>query len=152
MANSTYIGQVEVPPDGREVAIKIPDGFLPVRVVNDKNEPVPDATISWMGSGGRVEATAMATGDALLEGVGSAGGALTVAAPGYRQTEEQLAEPPGILHTLALSRLPQPARLRARVTTRSGEPLRAAVVELLSAESRRRAACGPDRRKRRGHV
>jgi len=37
MTNSTYIRQVEVPLDGREVALAIPDGFLPVHVVNAKN-------------------------------------------------------------------------------------------------------------------
>jgi hypothetical protein len=63
-----------VPLDGREVAIAIPDGFLPVHVVNDKNEPVRGTSITWTGSGGRVEAAATAGGDALLEGVGTAQG------------------------------------------------------------------------------
>ncbi len=52
--------------------------FLPLRVVNERNEPVRGASIVWTGSGGRVQATTTAAGDALLEGVGSAGGALTV--------------------------------------------------------------------------
>ena len=134
MANSTYIRRVEVPLDGREVAIAIPDGFLPVHVVNDKNEPVRGTSIRWTGSGGRVEAAATASGDALLEGVGTAQGTLTVAAPGYQLTEEALAEPPGSLHTLVLSPLPQPAPVRARVMTMAGESLRDAVVELLSAD------------------
>jgi hypothetical protein len=135
MANSTYIRQVDVPPDGREVAIAIPDGLLPVRVVNDKNEPVPGATVTWTGGGGRVEATAMATGDALLEGVGSAGGTLTASAQRYQPTEEQLAEPPGIIHTLALSPRPPAARVRVRVTTMAGERVRNAVVEFLPADA-----------------
>ena len=134
MANSTYIRRFEVPLDGREVAIAIPDGFLPVHVVNDKNEPVRGTSIRWTGSGGRVEAAATASGDALLEGVGTAQGTLTVAAPGYQLTEEALAEPPGSLHTLVLSPLPQPAPVRARVMTMAGESLRNAVVELLSAD------------------
>ena len=134
MTNSTYVRQIEVPLDGREVAIAIPDGFLPVHVVNDKNEPVRGASISWTSGGGRAEASAMVTGDALLEGVGTTGGTLTVSAPGYQPTEELLAEPPGILHTLVLSPLPQPARVRVLVTTMAGEPLRNAVVELLSAD------------------
>jgi hypothetical protein len=134
MTNSTYIRRVEVPLDGREVAIAIPDGFLPVHVVNGKNEPVRGTSITWTGGGGRVEAVAMATGDALLEGVGTAQGTLTVSAPGYQPTEEPLAEPPGILHTLVLSPLPQPAHVRVRVTTIAGEPLPNAVVELLSAD------------------
>ncbi|HEV3061006.1 MAG TPA: carboxypeptidase regulatory-like domain-containing protein, partial [Vicinamibacterales bacterium] len=135
MANSTYIRQVDVPPDGREVAISIPDGFLPLRVVNDKNEPVPGAAVTWTSGGGRVEATVMATGDALLEGVGAVRGTLTASARGYQPTEEQLAEPPGILHTLTLSPLPQAARLRVRVLTMAGEPIRNAVVEFLSTDA-----------------
>ena len=134
MANSTYIRRVEVPLDGREVAIAIPDGFLPVHVVNDKNEPVRGTSITWTGSGGRVEAAATASGDALLEGVGTTQGTLTVSAPGYQLTEEALAEPPGSLHTLVLSPLPQPAPVHARVMTMAGESLRNAVVELLSAD------------------
>jgi hypothetical protein len=132
--NSTYTRRVEVPPDQHEVAVAIPDGFLPVHVVNDKNEPVSGAAIIWTSGGARVEASAMATGDALLEGVGSANGTLAVSAQGYQPTEDSLAEPPGVLYTVSLMRLPPPARLRARVTTVSGEPLRDAVVEFLSAD------------------
>jgi hypothetical protein len=131
MANSTYSRQVDVPPDGRELAIAIPDGFLPVRVLNDNNEPVPGALITWTGSGGRVEATAMPTGDALLEGVGTASGTLAASAQRYQPTEEPLAEPPGILHTLTLSPVPQPARVRVQAMTMAGEPVGNAVVELL---------------------
>jgi hypothetical protein len=136
MANSTYIRQVDVPLDRREVSIAIPDGLLPARVVNEKDEPVQGATITWTGSGGRVEATAMATGDALLEGVGDASGTLTASAPGYQQTDEPLSEPPGILHTIVLKRLPRPANasVRARVMTVAGEPLRNAVVEFVSTD------------------
>jgi hypothetical protein len=135
MVNSTYVRQVDVPADGREVAIAIPDGLLPVRVVNDRNDPVPGATVTWAGSGGRVEATATATGDALLEGVGSARGTLTASAQRYQPAEEQLAEPPGILHALTLLPRPQAARLRARVMTMAGEPVRNAVVEFLSTDA-----------------
>jgi hypothetical protein len=135
LTNSTYARQVDVPRDGREVAITIPDGFLPVHVVNDRNEPVQGATSIWRGGGAEVQATTTATGDALLEGVAPGGGTLMVSAPQYRPTEEPLAEPPGTLHTVALSRLPPPARLRVRVTTTAGEPLRDAVVELSSLDS-----------------
>jgi hypothetical protein len=134
MPNSTYIRQIEVPLDRREETIAIPEGFLPVRVVNHKNEPVALATITWAGSGARVEATATATGDALLEGVGTAKGTLTVSARGYQQFDEQLTEPPGILHTVALTPLSPSADVRARVMTTTGEPLRNAVVELMSAD------------------
>ncbi len=134
MANSTYVRQIEVPSDGREVAIVIPEGFLPIRVVNALNsQPVVRATITWTGSGGRVEATPTASGDALLEGVGTAGGTLAISAQGYQPAEEQLTEPPGILHTVALLPLPPATNLRPRVLTTSGEPLPNAVVELISA-------------------
>lgn len=134
MVNSTYVRQIEVPPDGREVAIAIPEGLLPMRVVNALNgQPVSSATITWTGSGGRVEATPTASGDALLEGVGIAGGTLAVSAPGYQPAEEPLTEPPGIVHTIALVPLPPATNLRTRVITTSGEPLPDAVVELISA-------------------
>jgi hypothetical protein len=134
MANSTYVRQIEVPSDGREVAIVIPEGLLPVRVVNAlNNQPVSGATITWTGSGGRVEATPTASGDALLEGVGTAGGTLAVSAQGYQPAEQQLTELPGIPHSVALMPLTPAANLRPRVITTSGEPLRNAVVELISA-------------------
>jgi carboxypeptidase family protein len=116
-----------------ELAVAIPEGFLPVRVVNAlKNQAVAGATITWTGSGARVEATATASGDALLEGVGTAGGTLAASAQGYQPAQEQLTEPPGLPHTIALMPLPPAANLRPRVITTSGEPLRNAVVELIS--------------------
>jgi carboxypeptidase family protein len=134
MANSTYVRQIEAPSDGREVAIAIPEGLLPVRVVNAlTNRPVAGAIITWTGSGGRVEATPTASGDALLEGVGTAEGTLAVSAQGYQSAEEQLTEPPSISHTIALVPLPPPTSVRPRVTMTSGEPLPNAVVELISA-------------------
>jgi hypothetical protein len=135
LTNSTYVRAVEIPRDGRDVAITIPDGFVPVHVVNDRNEPVPGASVLWTGGGEQIYATTMATGDALLEGVAPAGGTLTVSAHRYQLTEEALVEPPSILHTVALSPLPQPARLRVRVMTTASEPLSKAVVELLATDS-----------------
>ena len=134
LANSTFVRQVEVPSDQREVAVAIPDGFLPVRVVSalNTNQALAGATITWTGSGGRVEATATAAGEALLEGVGTAGGTLAVEARGYQPAEEQLTEPPGVPHTIALRPLPPATNLRARVSTTSGEPLPNASVELIS--------------------
>jgi hypothetical protein len=133
MTNSTYVRKVEVPSDGREVAIAIPEGLLPVHVVDArKNQPVAGATLAWTGSGARVEATATPSGDALLEGVGRAGGTLAVSARGYQPAEEQLIEPPGVAHTIALVPVP-PATVRPRVMTISGEPLPDAVVTLISA-------------------
>jgi hypothetical protein len=134
MANSTYIRQVEVPSDGREVAVAIPEGFLPVHVVNAfTNQPVTRATITWTGNEARVEATATVSGDALLEAVGTKGGTLAVAAQRYQPAEERLPEPPGIPHTIALMPVSPAMNLRPRVTTASGEPLSNAVVELVSA-------------------
>jgi hypothetical protein len=134
VANSTYVRQVDVPRDGREVAITIPDGFLPVHVVNDRNEPVQGASVNWMAGGGQVQATTTATGDALLEAVAAASGTLSVSAQRYQPTKEALAEPPSTLHTVVLSPLPPPTRLRVRAIT-TGEPLRDAVVELLATDS-----------------
>ena len=136
MLNSTYVRQVNVPADGREMAIAIPEGLQPVHVVDEKNEPVADAAIAWTGGGGRVEARATATGDALLEGVGITGGTLNVSARGYQPAGEQLAETPGTTQTIVLTRLSRAAELRARVlvTTTAHEPLRDAVVALTSAD------------------
>src|SRR5438093_79075 len=126
--------QIQGASDGREVAVAIPEGFLPVRVVNAlKNQPVAGATITWTGSGARVEAAATAAGEALLEGVGTAGGTLAASAHGYEPAQEQLTEPPGVLHTIALMPVPPTPNVRTRVIATSGEPLRNAVVELISA-------------------
>jgi hypothetical protein len=134
MGNSTYTREVEVSSDGQERAIVIPEGFLPVRIVNAfTNQPVVGASITWTGSGARVEAMATATGEALLEGVGTAGGTLAVSARGYQDAEEQLAEPPGSLHDIALMPVAAATNLRPRVITTSGAPLPNAVVELISA-------------------
>ena len=133
IGNSTYVRQIEVPSDGRELTIAIPDGLLPVHVVNARNnQPVAGATITWTGSGARVEGMATAAGDALLEGVGTAAGTLAISAPGYQPAEEQLTEPPGLPHAVALVPLPPATNLRPRVITPSGEPLANAVVELTS--------------------
>ncbi|OLE82325.1 MAG: hypothetical protein AUF76_09905 [Acidobacteria bacterium 13_1_20CM_2_65_9] len=129
--NSTYVRRLEVPVGGHEIAISIPDGFLPVRVSNAANtQPVPRALVTWtVEGGGRVEATTSANGDVLLEGVGIRPGVLTISAPGFRSVEEPLPEPPGILHEVALVPLPV-TTLKARIVAASGEPLPDAVVEL----------------------
>jgi hypothetical protein len=122
-----------VPFDGREIAVAIPEGLLSVHVVNAlKNQPVAGATITWTGSGARVEATATASGDALLEGVGTAGGTLAVSAPGYQPAEERLTEAAGLPHVIALQPLPPALNVRPRVITTTGAPLPNAVVELIS--------------------
>ena len=132
LPNSTFVRRVDVPIDGREIAIVIPDGFLPVRVTNrPKNDPIAGASIAWTSNGSRVEATASGNGDALLEGVGIAGGTLSLAAGGYTPAEEALSEPPAVLHEVTLVRLPD-RNVQARIVDASGEPLANAVVELSS--------------------
>jgi hypothetical protein len=133
--NSLYVRRVDVPIGGGEVAVTVPDGFLPVRVINAAtHEPVPRAFVTWtIEGGGRSEATTTIIGDALLEGVGTRPGILTVTAPRFQATEERLPEPPGILHDVALVPLPD-TRLAVRVVTASGgDPLPNAVVEVASA-------------------
>jgi hypothetical protein len=133
-ANSLYVRRVEVPIGGGEVAVSVPDGFLPVRVISAAtHEPVPRGFVTWtIEGGGRSEATTTITGEALLEGVGTRPGILTVTAPGFQATEEQLPEPPGIQHDVALVPLPD-TRLSVRVVTASGDPIPNAVVEVVAA-------------------
>jgi hypothetical protein len=130
LPNSTYVKRVNVPTDGQEIAVRIPGGFLPVRVTDaHTGQPVVGAEISWTAGGARVEARSMATGDAVLEAVGLDSGRLAAAAPGYDPAAIELAEPPG--STLAIALPPvAPANLRVRVVTASGEPLANAVVEV----------------------
>jgi hypothetical protein len=132
LRNSTWVQRVNVPTDGREIAIAIPAGFLPLRVVNMRSgEPVTGAAITWSAGGTRIEATTSANGEALLEGVGVEGGTLAIAARGYEPTQAALAEPPAILQEVALVPLPDPS-LQARVIIASGEPVANAVVKLTS--------------------
>ena len=133
--NSRFVRRVSIPDDGRELAIVIPDGFLPLRVISAlKSAPVVGAEIAWIGSGGRVEARTNALGEALLEGVGILGGTLSIRADGFEPGEEQLAEPPTNLHEVALIPLP-PTRIELRVVNALGQPVRDAVVELTPANA-----------------
>jgi Carboxypeptidase regulatory-like domain len=52
---------------------------------------------------------------------------------GYQPAEEQLAEPPGFLHDIALMPVAAAMNLRPRVITTSGAPWPNTVVELISA-------------------
>jgi carboxypeptidase family protein len=126
-----YVRRVDVPIGGSEVAVSIPDGFLPVRVIHAvKREPVPRASVIWtVDGGGRVEATTTVTGDALLEGVGTRPGILRVLSPGFQPAEERFSEPPGITHDIALVPSPVTA-LSLRVVSPSGDALPNAVVEV----------------------
>jgi hypothetical protein len=136
LPNSIYKRSIAVPPDGHELAVVVPDGFQPVHVVSaGKGDPVGGALVTWMGGGSRVEATVTFTGDALLEGVGIAPGALSVESPRYERFEEQVNESPGLPRTVVLKPRPITATtLRSRVLTTSGQPLPNAVVELVSAD------------------
>ena len=134
LPNSTYVRLVGVPDDPREIAVHVPEGFLPVRVMNAlRNEPVAGAVVTWTGGGARVEARSVPNGHALLEGIGATGGTLEVTASGYQRTGVKLSTAPATLYEVALP--PAPATgLQPRVLTSSGEPVAHAVVEL-SAES-----------------
>jgi hypothetical protein len=116
--------------------VSVPDGVLPARVINAvTHEPVPRAFVTWtIEGGGRAEATATIIGEALLEGVGTRPGILTVTAPGFRPAAQRLSEPPGILHEVALVPVPD-ANLVVRVLTASGDALADAVVEVVPANS-----------------
>jgi hypothetical protein len=129
-ANSLYVRRLNVPIGGGEIAVSVPDGVLPVRVVNAvKREPVPRALITWtIEGGGRSEAMATILGEALLEGVSTKAGLLTVTAPGFQTVEERLSEPPGVIHEVALVPLAETG-LRVRVMNSSGGSVSNAVVE-----------------------
>ncbi|MBI4476522.1 MAG: carboxypeptidase regulatory-like domain-containing protein [Acidobacteria bacterium] len=129
--NSVFVQLVNVPVDGSDVAVFVPEGYLPVRVTDaGTKNPVPSATITWTGGGARVEATT-SNGDALLTGVAATPGMMSVSARGYKSAEEELAEfPPA--YEVALTPEPSPA-VHARVVTSSGEPIPDAVVQLTPA-------------------
>jgi len=132
--SSLYVRRVNVPIGGGEIAVSMPDGVMPVRIINTAtHDPVPRAIVTWtIDGGGRAEATATIIGEALLEGVGTRPGILTVTAPGFQPSEERLSEPPGILHEVALVPLPD-ASLTVRVVTAAGDALPNAVVEVVPA-------------------
>jgi hypothetical protein len=132
--NSLYVRRLDVPIGGAEIAVSIPDGFLPVRVVNAATrEPVPRAFITWtIEGGGRSEATATIVGEALLDAAGTKPGILAVTAPGFQPAEERLDEPPGIIHDVAVTPVPDTS-LVVRVVAASGDAVPDAVVEVAPA-------------------
>ena len=84
-----------------------------------------------MGGGGRVEALANANGDALLEGVGTTGGTLTISARDHQTLEGTFDEPPGTMQEVAL--MPSPSsRVIVRVISSAADALAGAVVQLMS--------------------
>ena len=134
LLNSTYVRRVSVPDDGKEMVMVIPDGFLPVRVINAaKNGPIVGATVEWRDGAGRVEARTTGNGEALLEGVSGAG-TLAITADGFERREEKLQEPPGMLHEVALVPSP-PTSLQVQVIDARGVAVRDAVVELNPADA-----------------
>ena len=99
--------------------MSVPDGFMPVRVINAvKHEPVPRAFVTWtIEGGGRAEATTTIIGEALLEGVGTRPGDTHGDGTWVQPAEQRLSEPPGILDDVALVPLPDTS-LRVSVVTR----------------------------------
>jgi hypothetical protein len=130
--NSTYVRVVSIPENGAEIAIQIPDGLIPVKVITaGSRRPLAGAKVIWTGSGGRVEAVTTANGDALLEGVGLNGGTLTIGASDYQTLEGSFAELPDTLQEVVLTPL-RANRMRITIETEDHDPLPNAIVELQS--------------------
>lgn len=130
--NSIFSRTVTVPADGREITIDIPDGLLPVRVINRATtQPIGSARLTWKGAGGSVEAVTNANGDALLESIGPEGGTLAVAMRDYEEVEGSFDEAPTEHQEVALKPLPPP-RIQVRVMNDAGQPIvGGAVLHLL---------------------
>jgi hypothetical protein len=131
LPNSRYVTRVTLPEDGREIGVLVPEGLLQVQATDAlTRRPVSGSTIAWTGAGGaRIEARAVASGDALLEGIAPTPGMLLVEAMGYDRFLTKLAEPPATIYEVPLKPV-SPGTLDARVLARSGEPLPDAVVTL----------------------
>jgi hypothetical protein len=133
LQHSTYVRRVTVVGPGNEIALAVPQGILPVRVIDAVSKrAVANAHITWNASGATVEARSNATGEALLEAVGATSGTLAVTAPGYYDYEEPFGEPPGTLYEVSLSPKPS-STLELRVVAASGAPIADAVVVLTPA-------------------
>jgi hypothetical protein len=129
--NSTYIIPVNVPDNGREIAVAIPDGLTPVKVIDRTTQnPVALARATWVGTTGRVEALTTANGDALLEAVGANGGTLTISERGYQTLEGVFEVTPDTVQEVALTRLP-PELVRISVVTDENKPIGNATITLL---------------------
>lgn len=128
--NSKYFSRVEIPENGGEITLAIPDGLIPVKVlVGGSKKPMPEAKVIWDGNGGHVEATTTANGDALLEAVGAGSGRITVSANGYQTLEGSFSEAPETLQEVMLTAL-RPDRITITVTAEDGGAVPNAVVEL----------------------
>jgi hypothetical protein len=127
--NSRFVRRVTVPTNGQENVVGVPDGLVPVHVSNAvTGMPVAGASVVWVGDGGRVEANTSATGDALLESVGTAGGTMTISERDYEAAEAAFDEPPATSQ-VALQPL-MPSFLKVIVVNGEAVPLRNALVEL----------------------
>ena len=131
LVNSSFTARLNVPESGREMAIAVPDGLLPVKVTNQISHQPVQAQVVWVGGGGRVEALTNANGDALLEAVGTAGGTMTISARDYQTLEGAFDETPGMQQDVALTPLPS-TRVTVRVVNSDNEALAGAVVQLLT--------------------
>jgi len=129
--NSSYIMNVNVPESGRETVIAVPDGLIPVKVINRTTQHPVEAQLTWVGGGGRVETITNANGDALLEAVGTSGGKLTIIAREYQTVEGNFDETPDTMQEVALTASPS-ARLTVRVVRADAKAPGDAVVELLA--------------------
>lgn len=128
--NSSYIVRLNVQDKG-EMPIVVPDGLIPVRVTNRTNQQPVQAQVAWVGGGARVEATATANGDVLLEAVGATGGTLTISARDYQTLEGRFDQTPETQQEVALVPLPT-TRVVVRVVSTDGEAIARAVVELIA--------------------
>ena len=132
---SAYIARVSVPDSGREITVMVPHGLIPVRVTDRvSREPIASAEVTWEGGGSRVQATATANGDVLLEAAGPGGGTLTSSAREYQTREGAFEETPEPQQEVSLVRLPS-GRMQVRVVSDEGKPVAGAIVELVPRHS-----------------
>jgi hypothetical protein len=120
-----------VPENGAQMPVVVPDGLIPVKVIDAATRRPMVAKVVWLGNGSRVEAMTNANGDALLEGVGSTGGRLTISARSHQTLEGVFTETPDTLQEIALTPLRSEA-IVVTITTEDHQPLRNAVVEAMS--------------------
>ena len=107
----------------------MPDGLIPVKVTDRMTQQPLQALVTWVGGGGRVEATTTGNGDALLEAAGAIGGTLTINASEHQTLEGSFDQTPETLQEVSLVPMPA-ARVTVRVVNSGGEAVAAAVVQL----------------------
>jgi hypothetical protein len=129
--NSVYTVRLAVPESGGEIVISVPDGLIPVRVIDRASDQPVQATLVWAGGGSRVEGVTNANGDALLEAAGTSGGTLTVSARDHETLEGSFDQTPETLQEVRLTRSPISGP-PVRVVSSAGEPIAGAIVQLHS--------------------